>query len=106
MNGTIDTNGKVLTLLIRENLLSTNAAGFREMISTELDAAAEGRPPLVEVDLRGAKIVDSVGLNLIVMVIKRAQAWGGKVRLLVDDGNVQRTLRFTRLDAHAEVVMG
>jgi anti-anti-sigma factor len=105
MNPTIDITGKVLTLLIRENLLSTNAAGFREKISAELDAAAGGRPPLVEMDLRGARIIDSVGLNLIVMVIKRAQVWEGKVRLLVDDGNVQRTLRFTRLDAHAEIVM-
>jgi len=94
-----------LTLSIRENLLSTNAAGFREKITRELDQASAARPSLVEVDLCGAKIVDSVGLNLIVMVIKRVQAWEGKVRLLVDDANVARTFRFTRLDTHAEIVM-
>jgi anti-anti-sigma factor len=100
-----DSRTNVLTLPIRENLLSTNAAAFREKISRELDAASAARPDMVEVDLRGAQIVDSVGLNLIVMVIKRAQAWGGKIRLLVDDANVCRTFRFTRLDTHAEIVM-
>jgi anti-anti-sigma factor len=104
MKPPVETQAK-LALSIRENLLSTNAAGFRERITRELDQAAAARPSLVEVDLCGAKIVDSVGLNLIVMVIKRVQAWEGKVRLLVDDANVGRTFRFTRLDTHAEIVM-
>jgi anti-anti-sigma factor len=104
MNSPVDSR-TILTLLIQESLLSTNATGFRETICRELDAASADRPPLVEVDLRGATMVDSVGLNLLVMVIKRVQAWEGKVRLLVDDANVCRTIRFTRLDTHAEIVM-
>jgi anti-anti-sigma factor len=105
MNSPVDSRAGKLTLRIQENLLSTNAAGFREKISRELDAASAARPAVVEVDLCGAKIVDSVGLNLIVMVIKKVTAWEGKVRLLVDDANVCRTFRFTRLDTHAEIVM-
>jgi anti-anti-sigma factor len=105
MNSPVSSTIKVLTLRIQENLVSTNAAGFRERISSELDAASAGRPAVVEVDLCGAKMIDSVGLNLIVMVIKRVQSWDGKIRLLVNDANVARTLRFTRLDVHSEIVM-
>jgi len=92
-------------LEIREDLLSTKAVPLRTRITQELDAASATRPSLFEVDLRGARIVDSVGLNLLVMVIKRVRTWGGKTRILLDDSNVRRTLQFTRLDSHAEIVM-
>jgi anti-anti-sigma factor len=97
--------GGLLTLRVPENLVSTSAARFREEFSRQLDAAAAACPVLVEVNLSGARFVDSVGLNLLVTVIKRVGAWGGKTRLQVDDPNVNRTLRFTRLDAHAEIVL-
>ena len=105
MKTPVEARAGMLVLNIQESLLSTNAASYREKFSRELDQAAAARPSLVEVDLCGAKMVDSVGLNLIVMVIKKAQSWEGKVRLLVDDANVCRTFRFTRLDDHAEIVM-
>lgn len=92
-----------LRLQIREDLLSTNAAEFREKIAGELAAAAATKPGIVEIDLRGARMIDSVGLNLLVMVIKKAQSWQGRTRLIVDDANVRRTLQFTRLDNHAEI---
>ena len=92
-------------LEIREDLLSTNAGRLRTRITQELDAASTARPSVFEVDLRGARIVDSVGLNLLVMVIKRVRTWGGKTRILLDDSNVRRTLQFTRLDSHADIVL-
>ncbi len=49
-------------------------------------------------------MVDSVGLNLLVTVIKQTKRAGGSVTLRVGSQNVERTFRFTRLDAHATVV--
>ena len=58
----------------------------------------------IDLDLSRATMVDSVGLNLIVSVIKHVKGRDGSVRFLIGNNNVERTFRFTRLDSQAEVV--
>ncbi len=95
---------RALTLKVGGDLLSTTAVGERDQMFSALDACAADPPDEVEVDLRGARMVDSVGLNLLVAVIKRVSAWNVRPRILISDANVLRTFQFTRLDSQAEVV--
>lgn len=92
-----------LTISIPGDILSTNAEDLRTRIFADLKQI-EGTPRLVEVDLSRASMVDSVGLNLLVSVIKHVKTRSGSVRFVVGNNNVERTLRFTRLDSQAEIV--
>jgi anti-anti-sigma regulatory factor len=49
-------------------------------------------------------MVDSVGLNLLVSLIKAAQQQNRKARIRTVNTHVRRALKFTRLDQLAEVV--
>ena len=49
-------------------------------------------------------MVDSVGLNLIVTLLKRVSKSGARMQIAYSSPNVLRTLTFTRLDKHVELV--
>jgi len=51
-------------------------------------------------------MVDSVGLNLVVTVLKHVQKRGARMRVAYSALNVLRTFTFTRLDKHLELVKG
>jgi len=88
---------------IEGDILSSNAESLKEKIAGEL-AAAEGPVETFELSLVRTRMVDSVGLNLLVWLIKQIRVRGGKVRILLSDSNVLRTFQFTRLDREADVV--
>lgn len=92
-----------LTLAVPGDILSTNAEDLRAKLFADLKSA-DAACGLVEVDLSRASMVDSVGLNLLVSIIKHVKARSGSVRFLVGNSNVERTFRFTRLDSQAEIV--
>lgn len=94
-----------LTFAVPGDVLSTTAAALRRQIAALLEASA-GSPPLgvLEIDLRTARMVDSVGLNLLVWAWKSAQARGAQLRVRLASPDIQRTLRFTRLTSYIEVV--
>ena len=94
-----------LVITISGDILSTNADALRSDIFQQLKALETGARA-VEIDLRPATMVDSVGLNLLVAVIKMVKRYEGTVQLTVGNNNVERTFRFTRLDAQAKVVRG
>ncbi len=90
------------------DLTSTTAPAFRSEIDQKLAAAAKESPSLslVEINLKNARMVDSVGLNLLVSIIKQVKDRGGSVKIVIAHPNIQRILTFTRIDKHAEVQMG
>jgi anti-anti-sigma factor len=49
-------------------------------------------------------MVDSVGLNFIVNVLKSVQQHGAKMQIVYANQNVHRTFLFTRLDKHLELL--
>lgn len=103
MNAAPSTNSSAsITYVFRNDLLSTNASACQTEIFQLM--AADDRWKLIVLDLRAARIVDSVGLNLIVSVVRAARPAGRSVRLLISHQNVKRVLTFTRIDQHAEVV--
>ncbi|MFA5263366.1 MAG: STAS domain-containing protein [Opitutaceae bacterium] len=89
------------------DLTSTTVPAFRAEVDQKLAQTVKDSPglSLVEIDLKGARMVDSVGLNLLVSVIKQVKDRGGAVRILIAHPNIQRILTFTRIDKHAEVKM-
>jgi anti-anti-sigma factor len=106
MNAKLNAKEKSLTLRVPGDLLSTNAATLRGEIADLLDFPA-GEPPtwrILRLDLTAAKMIDSVGLNLIVSLLKAVQKVGAKMQVAYSNQNVFRTFLFTRLDQHIELV--
>jgi anti-anti-sigma factor len=89
-----------LALKVSGDLVSTNAEIFRKEVGGLL-ASADGagrKWSLFSLDLTAAKMVDSVGLNLVVALLKRVQERGAKLQIAYTNPNVLRTFVFTRLE--------
>ncbi len=84
------------------DLLSTNVDDFRREILPLCEKLCPGTH--LRIDLRAARLIDSVGLNQLVSVIKTAKARGAEVELHVGHPTVRRILTFTRIDTHANVI--
>jgi anti-anti-sigma factor len=94
-----------LSAAVYGDVLCTNAASVRSSLDAALrDAPESGECFLFELDLQTAKMIDSVGLNLLVWLIKDVRRRGGHTRLVIANANIDRTLQFTRLNQHADVV--
>jgi anti-anti-sigma factor len=95
-----------LALKVSGDLVSTNAEAFRTEVGGILASAdSAGRKwVLFSLDLTAAKMVDSVGLNLVVALLKRVQERGAKLQVTYSNPNVLRTFVFTRLDKHVEML--
>lgn len=95
--------GPVITHVFCGDLLSTNAAAAQAELTRLM--AADERWRTIVLDLCAARIIDSVGLNLIVSIIRTTRPAGRSVRVVVSNRNVRRVLAFTRIDQHAEIVV-
>lgn len=84
------------------DILSTNATHHWTRIESILNGISANQ--LLELDLRASRMVDSVGLNVIVKTIKTADSKKAKVRLLIANQSLKRICTFTRLDQKAEIV--
>lgn len=107
MKHIIDYTSKTLTLEFAGDVLSTNADSLRQealgtIESPELRTADW---QTLKLDLRSAKMIDSVGLNLLVTLIKTAKGRSARVIGLIGNPSVQRALVFTRLNTQMDVVM-
>ena len=98
----------LLTFVVPGDLISTTAEPLREEITALLEDTAKPATAwhTFRLDLTHAKMVDSVGLNFIVTILKSVQKHGAKMQVVYGNQNVQRTLLFTRLDKHLELVSG
>lgn len=89
---------------IAGDILSTSSESIRQQLTVCLDAAGPSAIGVFDLNLRATRMVDSVGLNLLVWLIKQVNERGGKLRIWVADPNLLRVFQFTRLDRHAEVI--
>jgi len=107
MNHSINPTDHTLAVTIPGDLLSTNAEQTRTEIFAlfESEAVKTTRWETLRLDLTAAKMVDSVGLNLIVALYKEAQKRRAKTTVVISNPNIQRTFLFTRLDKHLTVLM-
>jgi anti-anti-sigma factor len=102
----LDSKTKTLVFHVEGDVTSNHVARY----GGELDAllATYGSSPVnwdtFRMDITAASMVDSVGLNMIVSILKRIQKLGAKMQVSYKDPNVHRTLMFTRLDRHVQML--
>lgn len=106
MKTALDSQNKTLTLAITGDLISSKAERLRPEINALLEPPADAPAQWTQLrlDLTGAKMVDSVGLNFIVSILKAVQKQSARMQILYSNQNVYRTFLFTRLDKHIELV--
>ena len=88
------------------DLTSTNAAGLRARLQNILEPAA-GQDlgwQILRLELNSTRMVDSVGLNLVVSILRAVQKSSRKMQVTYTNPNVLRTFQFTRLDQFIELI--
>jgi len=107
MKHILNTDSQTLTLVFTGDVLSTNVGTLRQEIFTLLESQEVKRIPwqTLDLDLTASRLIDSMGLNLLVSVIKLARNRSAKVVGRIASPNVQRALLFTRLNTQMELVM-
>ena len=106
MKHTLDNHTQTLSLVIPGDISSTNADALRTEIFTILESEIISRAnwDTLQLDLRAANMIDSMGLNLLVSIIKFARIRESKIVGLIASQNVQRALCFTRLNTQMELI--
>jgi anti-anti-sigma factor len=107
MKASINEAEKIIAVEISGDLTSTNAEALRQKLAPLLAPAVGSQPAACQqfrLSLINARMVDSVGLNLIVSILRAVQAGGGKMQVCYGSQNVLRTFQFTRLDQHIELI--
>lgn len=107
INHTLNAAEKTLQLTFPGDLLSTNTDTARKEIFAIFESAAVKSAgwSTLKLDLTATKMIDSVGLNLVVSLYKEAKKSNAKTTALISNPNIQRTFLFTRLDTHIQVMM-
>lgn len=83
------------------DIVSTNADEIRVRLWPLVQQAAENS--VIAIDLRATRLIDSVGLNLLVSAIKNGATRKVRLRLHVAHPNVVRILNFTRMHLYADI---
>jgi len=102
----LDAPQGIFTITLNCDLTSTTVEQLRPELHAQLGApnTASAAWKLFRLDLAATKMVDSVGLNLIIGLLKSVQQRGAKMQILCANPNVHRTFLFTRLDQHVELI--
>ncbi|MCS6243150.1 MAG: hypothetical protein H2172_04720 [Opitutus sp.] len=95
-----------LKLTLEGDLKTTTIAELRRDLATILkhEYVFLLKIALVEVDISSACIVDTVGLNLVLSVLKWAGTSNAEARIIVGARGVYETLLAIGLDKHAQVI--
>lgn len=88
------------------DLVSTTTKSYKESVEQAMSQAASNSLwTILELDLRAARYIDSVGINLLILLIRRMKERGGTVRILIGNANLKRVLTFMRVDQHADIIL-
>jgi anti-sigma B factor antagonist len=86
-------NGEALVFRLKGSLDLATSPSVRAAL---VEAADEGKHDII-VDLSQLEFIDSTGLGALIGAHRRALEHGGRVRLIVNDGPIQRLLNITGL---------
>ena len=102
---TYDTDRRIVIFRSAGDVLSTSADALREVLEEALRSpcAQPGAFDCFQLDLCSARMVDSVGLNLLVWLWRAVTARGARLRIRISSPNIERTFRFTRFCERVEV---
>lgn len=102
-----DRSSKTLAIVLPGDVKSTNAQETLEAVEKvrkeSLDKGEDWQ--WLSLDLRKAAMVDSMGLNVFVTLIKREQNRGSKIKVLIKSLAIQRVFMATRMDKSMEMVV-
>ncbi len=90
-----------LHVTIPGDVLSTNAEERASDI-TGLIQKHQGFQ-MLELDLTSAKMVDSMGLNMLLAMVNRTRQTGAKVKIVISNPLIQRVFQFARLGEIATI---
>ncbi len=93
-------NGAVVLRLVGELDVVTY-----DSLRVPLDELVEARTPVVEIDLSQLRMIDSVGIGLLVVFYKRVREGGGEVVLRDASGQPLALLRLVQLERFMAVAV-
>jgi anti-anti-sigma regulatory factor len=101
-----DTQSTCLQLTVAGDLKSTTFEALHRDVFAILahEYARSLSITVVELDIRAASLVDSLGLNLVIAVLKWGQHRGATLRILVGKRGVYSTMLAVGLDRQAELI--
>jgi anti-anti-sigma factor len=93
-------------VIIPGDLTSTSFDQAKLSVFQAMADADARRDPwrTLRIDLGNARMVDSVGLNLLVHVIKHVEQHGHHLEIVISHPSVARAIAFTRLDTKLTVI--
>lgn len=99
-------NSNVAVCVSQGDLLSTTVKAFREKVD-QVMATQASNPQwnVLELDLRAARFIDSVGINLIILMIRKMKDRNGSVRVRLSSNSLKRVLDYMRVNDHAEIIL-
>lgn len=98
VRSSLDDETRTLLVKVRGDLLSTNADERACSIGDILRNEDKSRWDNFVLDLRSANMVDSVGLNVIVGIIKEVRKVKAPITVSISSPAVNRLFLFSRLD--------
>lgn len=107
LNHTFDAESSTLRIVVDGEILSTNVDQIRSGIFGLLDGekAVLEKWSVLNLDVSKSQMIDSAGLNLVVMLTKFVKNRGAKMAVTVHNPNIHRTFLFTRLDKQLDLVV-
>ena len=101
-----NTQTSCLQLTLAGDLKSTTTAALHRDVFSILahEYARSLQITQVELDISNATMVDSLGLNLVVSVLKWSKQRGAQLRILVGKRGVYSTMLAVGLDRQAELI--
>ena len=104
VTGELDEEQRTLSIRVRGDILSTNAEACLSSASDILRKERAKEWEKVSLDLNSARMVDSVGLNAIIGLVKNLQAQNKPVTVYISSAAVHRVFLFSRLDTIVNIV--
>ena len=101
--GVLDRSKHKLTITLKGDILSTNAEEFSGNINRLLKKHKLAGWDELKLDLNSARIIDSMGLNMILNIVKQVQAAGKSMKIHISSSAIQRVFQFSRLDQAVEI---
>lgn len=95
--------GDTLTVTLIGNILSTNAEKCAESISSAIKKTEGWK--VLNLNLKSARMVDSVGINMLIGIIHYVRERGGSVILRIYHHSINRVLEFSRLSELATIIL-
>jgi anti-anti-sigma regulatory factor len=98
-----DQRKKQLQFMFHQDVLSSVVKEMSFMIEKNLEDKKHDKWETLMIDLSAAHIVDSMGLNMIIGMLKHAQLRNARVHCKISSQTIHRTFLFTRLDKQMEI---